>query len=96
MTTEAEVLEATHKLLAEFPPASAERQEFWGAQFDAGLAWVHFPVGKGGLGASPNLQERIDMTLREAGAPVNMGLNPIGVGMAAPTVLTHGSEELSS
>jgi alkylation response protein AidB-like acyl-CoA dehydrogenase len=96
VTTEAEVLEATHKLLAEFPPASAERQEFWGAQFDAGLAWVHFPVGKGGLGASPNLQERIDMTLREAGAPVNMGLNPIGVGMAAPTVLTHGSEELSS
>jgi alkylation response protein AidB-like acyl-CoA dehydrogenase len=95
VTTEADVLAATEKLLADFPPADTKPQDFWGAQFDAGLAWVHFPVGKGGLGAEPKLQERIDMRLREAGAPINFGINPIGVGMAAPTVLTHGSEELA-
>ena len=94
MTTEADVVQATKQLLADYPPESTNPQDFWGAQYDAGLAWVHFPVGRGGLGASPKLQERIDMSLREAGAPVNMGLNPIGVGMAAPTVLTHGADEL--
>ena len=27
-----------------------DRVKFRGAQYDRGLAWVHFPVGKGGLG----------------------------------------------
>ncbi|MEY2419773.1 MAG: hypothetical protein QOG90_2453 [Actinomycetota bacterium] len=92
--TEADVIQATKQLLADYPPDTTEPKEFWGAQFDAGLAWVHFPVGRGGLGASPKLQERIDMLLREAHAPVNFAINPIGVGMAGPTVLTHGSDEL--
>jgi alkylation response protein AidB-like acyl-CoA dehydrogenase len=96
VTTEADVLAATQKLLADYPPRDTKPRDFWGAQFDAGLAWVHFPVGKGGLAAEPKLQERIDMALREANAPVNFGLNPIGVGMAGPTVLTHGSDELAS
>jgi alkylation response protein AidB-like acyl-CoA dehydrogenase len=92
--TEADVVQATKQLLADYPPDTTEPQKFWGAQFDAGLAWVHFPVGRGGLGASPKLQEPIDMMLREAHAPVNFAINPIGVGMAGPTVLTHGSDEL--
>jgi alkylation response protein AidB-like acyl-CoA dehydrogenase len=92
--TEADVIQATKQLLADYPPETTKPQEFWGAQFDAGLAWVHFPVGRGGLGASPKLQERIDMLLREAHAPVNFAINPIGVGMAGPTVQTHGSDEL--
>ncbi len=92
--TEADVVQATKQLLADYPPETTKPQDFWGAQFDAGLAWVHFPVGRGGLGASPKLQERIDMLLREAHAPVNFAINPIGVGMAGPTVQTHGSEEL--
>jgi alkylation response protein AidB-like acyl-CoA dehydrogenase len=92
--TEADVIQATKQLLADYPPDTTKPQEFWGAQFDAGLAWVHFPVGRGGLGASPKLQERIDMMLREAHAPVNFAINPIGVGMAGPTVLTHGSDEI--
>ncbi|MBA2610008.1 MAG: acyl-CoA dehydrogenase family protein [Actinobacteria bacterium] len=94
MTTEADVVQATKQLLADFPPETTKPGDFWGAQYDAGLAWVHFPVGRGGLAASPKLQEKIDMALREAAAPINMGYNPIGVGMAAPTVLTHGSDEL--
>jgi alkylation response protein AidB-like acyl-CoA dehydrogenase len=95
VTTEADVLAAIEKLLADYPPKDTKPQDFWGAQYDAGLAWVHFPVGKGGLGAEPKLQERIDMALRAANAPVNFSLNPIGVGMAGPTVLTHGSDELA-
>lgn len=36
-------------LLAGHDPA--DRLEFLRARFDAGLAWVHFPEGLGGLGA---------------------------------------------
>ena len=44
--TEADLLERVDGLLAEHPPASTEPAEFLGAQYDAGLAWVHFPVGR--------------------------------------------------
>ena len=37
------------ELLAEFPPRSTDGTTFLGAQFDKGLAWVHFEVGHGGL-----------------------------------------------
>ncbi len=37
-------------LLAANDPTSLSAIEFLGAQFDAGLAWVHFPEGEGGLG----------------------------------------------
>ena len=59
-----------------------------------GLAWVHFPVGLGGLGASRALQEAVVDEFAAAGAPDN---NPrrigIGLGMAAPTILRHGTDE---
>jgi iron complex transport system ATP-binding protein len=39
--------------------ADTAEREFWGAQFDHGLAWVQFPEGvKGGLGVSPRWQAR--------------------------------------
>ena len=53
---------------------------------------MHFPEGHGGLGLSPKLQKPINETLARAGAPRAGGLNPIGHGMGAPTVVTHGSE----
>ena len=82
----------TEQLLAQSPPKETPAREFLGAQFDLGLAWVHFPEGFGGLGLSPRLQELVDTRLRAAGAP-HAGLrNPIGFGMGAPTVVTHGSE----
>ena len=86
------VTQRVDQLLAEHPPAQTPPQEFWGAQFDLGLAWVYFPEGKGGLGASPKLQTLIDERLRAAGAPNNFARNAIGLGMGAPVVLTHGSE----
>ncbi|MFC0533943.1 acyl-CoA dehydrogenase family protein [Phytohabitans kaempferiae] len=67
---------------------------FLRARFDAGLAWVHFPVGLGGLGAPRALQAVVDAELEAAGAPDNdPGRIGIGLGMAAPTILRHGTEE---
>ncbi len=80
-------------LLAEHDPASTPAVEFLGARFDAGLAWVSFPVGLGGLGLSPDLQGLVERELRAVDAPNEADRNVIGYGMAAPTVLTHGTEE---
>jgi alkylation response protein AidB-like acyl-CoA dehydrogenase len=79
--------------LAAHPPRSTDARTFLGAQFDAGLAWVHFPDGHGGLGASPKLQKAVNERLLAAGAPSPYPRNPIGHGMGAPTVVTHGSDE---
>jgi hypothetical protein len=45
-------------LLDAHDPASCGSRDFLAARFDAGLAWVHFPLGCGGLGLSPSLQSR--------------------------------------
>jgi alkylation response protein AidB-like acyl-CoA dehydrogenase len=79
-------------LLAEAPPATTGATEFLGRQYDLGLAWVHFPEGFGGLGLSPKLQKVVNETLGAAGAPRAGVRNPIGHGMGAPTVVTHGSD----
>jgi alkylation response protein AidB-like acyl-CoA dehydrogenase len=89
-----ELLRRTQELLKAHPPATTGRAEFLQARFDAGLAWVHFPVGLGGLGAPRTLQAVVEGELTAAGAPDN---DPrrigIGLGMAAPTVLHYGTEE---
>jgi alkylation response protein AidB-like acyl-CoA dehydrogenase len=87
---EARVLELTEQLLAEHWPG--EVREFYGAQFDAGLAFVHFPEGHGGLGLSPRLQRVIARRIADAGAPGQP--MSIGHGMGAPTVVVHASEDL--
>ncbi|WP_436775956.1 acyl-CoA dehydrogenase family protein [Yinghuangia sp. YIM S09857] len=79
-------------LVARHDPAGLPQQEFLGYRFDAGLAWVHAPVGLGGLGASRALQRDVDDELEAAGVPrLNAARNPIGLGMGAPTVLAHGT-----
>jgi len=90
---EAEVLALCQQLLDELPPKETDPVTFLGRQFDLGLAWVHFPVGHGGLGKSPKLQKLINETLHRAGAPNAVVRNVIGHGMGAPTIVTHGSEE---
>src|ERR1700681_4399386 len=80
-------------LLADHDPASTPAVEFLGARFDAGLAWVSFPVGRGGLGVSPDLQGLVERELREVGAPNETDRNVIGYGMAAPPILEHGTDE---
>ncbi len=94
-TIETDLKAKVKELLESFPPSTANPVEFWGRQFDLGLAYVHFPKGLGGLGLPPSYQELVQRELREAGAPNNFFRNPIGVGMAAPTIFTHGSRELA-
>jgi len=90
---EARVTQLCDELLAKLDPKSTPAAEFLGAQYDLGLAWVHFPEGFGGLGLSPKLQNVVNGKLFPAGAPVPYGKNPIGHGMCAPTIVTHGSDE---
>jgi alkylation response protein AidB-like acyl-CoA dehydrogenase len=82
------------RLLAEHDPRTTEPATFWGAQYDLGLAWVHFPEGRGGLGVDPDLQLEVDDALHAAGAPTNLLINFMGVGMAAPTILAHGTDAM--
>jgi alkylation response protein AidB-like acyl-CoA dehydrogenase len=82
----------TERLLETHPPSSTPPRDFLAAQFDLGLAWVHFPEGAGGLALAPKLQEVAAIRLRAARAPTAAARNPIGFGMGAPTVVTHGTE----
>jgi alkylation response protein AidB-like acyl-CoA dehydrogenase len=82
---------------AEHDPAVTPRADFLSAQFDAGLAAVHYPVGHGGLGLPRTLQPAADEELARAGAPrLDPRRNPIGLGMAAPTLLAFGTDEQKS
>ncbi|MDH6228136.1 alkylation response protein AidB-like acyl-CoA dehydrogenase [Streptomyces sp. MJP52] len=94
MTDASDLRRRTQELLAAHPPATTDRKAFLEARFDAGLAWVHFPEGLGGLGLPRTLQSVVEAELAAAGAPDN---DPrrigIGLGMAAPTILQYGTEE---
>ena len=80
-------------LLAEHDPTTEGYEEFRGHQFDAGLAWVQYPLGNGGLGEAPQLQQNVNRRLSGAGAPP-MDLSQFFIALAAPTILTHGSDEV--
>jgi alkylation response protein AidB-like acyl-CoA dehydrogenase len=95
-TEEQQVADLVDDLLASFPPKETDPETFLGEQFDRGLAWVHFPVGHGGLDLSPKHQKFINERLSAAGAPNSAHRNPIGHGMCGPTVVVWGSEEQKS
>lgn len=68
---------------------------FRSKQYDAGLAMVHFPEEYGGLDGNRGQQAVIDAVLRSHGVNYeDLRINPIGIGMGAPTVLAYGSDEL--
>jgi len=82
------------QFLVAHPPFDTARMDFLRARFDAGLAWVAYPEGYGGLGLSRSLQPEIDAAFAAAGAPDNQpDKNSIGLGMAAPTILIYGTDE---
>ncbi|MGZ8786192.1 MAG: acyl-CoA dehydrogenase family protein [Acidimicrobiia bacterium] len=89
---EQQVRERLDLLLSRHAPGAISPEEFWGHQFDAGLAWISFPVGHGGLGLAPGLQGIVnDRLTQENASRLNVARNVIGHGMGAPTVVAHGS-----
>ena len=86
------VVERVEAFLDDHDPKSMDDREFRGARFDAGLAWVHFPEGLGGLGFRPDLNREIEKRMRSAGAAA---ADPTSFfqALAGPTIVTHGSEE---
>jgi alkylation response protein AidB-like acyl-CoA dehydrogenase len=94
LNTPEELRERVRVFLAEHDPRDTPGPEFLNAQFDAGLAWVHYPEGLGGLGLSRSLQQMVDAEFTAAGSPGhNQVRNAIGLGMAAPTILAYGTDE---
>ena len=87
------VAELARQVVADHDPKKVPIPEFLGACYDAGLSWIHFPEGLGGLGLSRGLQAVADGILQGAGGPVPLGLNPMGYGMAAPTVREHAQSD---
>ncbi|WP_134322784.1 acyl-CoA dehydrogenase family protein [Cumulibacter soli] len=93
-TQAAQLAEEVREFLAAHDPATTEPLEFLRARYDAGLAWVNYPEGYGGKGLDRSLQADVSDAFAKAGAPDNKaGMNAIGLGMAAPTLLAFASEE---
>src|SRR5260370_34299026 len=89
--TEEDVRSKVRALLKEAHQDKVDQFTFRGKQFDHGLAWVHFPEGFGGLGLSPGLQAIVADELGKNAKTQyeDMMINAIGIGMGAPTVMTH-------
>ena len=80
--------------LIQFRSQTDDIKEFWGKQFDLGLAWVQYPEGAGGLGINPKYQLLVTEILREQGiSQQNRVANILGIGMAAPTIIEYGTPE---
>ena len=92
-TDEDRIADLARQVVQDHDPKSVPIPDYLGACFDAGLSWVHFPEGMGGLGVSRRLQPVADRILQGAGGPVPLGLNPMGYGMAAPTVQEHAQTD---
>jgi alkylation response protein AidB-like acyl-CoA dehydrogenase len=85
---------AVDRLLAEHPPGTTDPIDFLRSQCDAGLAYVWFPVGYGGLDQPVGTQARVDARLTAAGAPPSGRVtNSIAAGQGAATILAYGSED---
>jgi alkylation response protein AidB-like acyl-CoA dehydrogenase len=88
----AQVEAALAELLATHDPKQVDNITFRGARYDAGLAWVHFPKGFGGLGVRPELNRVVEERVRRAGAAVQ-DPSTFFIALAGPTIVTHGTDE---
>lgn len=90
------VQEAARQVVREHPPATTSIPELMGAWYDAGLTWVHFPTGLGGLDAPRTLQPIVNRILRDAGGPEPRTVNTIGYGIVAGTIRRYADPELAA
>jgi alkylation response protein AidB-like acyl-CoA dehydrogenase len=88
----AKVEAAIADFLAAHDPKTMTNAAFRGLRYDAGLAWVHFPVGFGGLGVRPDLNRMVERSVRKAGAaPADSAT--FFLALAGPTIVTWGNDE---
>jgi alkylation response protein AidB-like acyl-CoA dehydrogenase len=84
---------AVDELAKRYPgPSFADPVAFLAAQFDLGLAWVHFAAGHGGLGVAREWQREVDRRLGRLGAPATMG-DFVAVHQMAATIEALGTTE---
>jgi alkylation response protein AidB-like acyl-CoA dehydrogenase len=93
---EAELRKRVRALLDEVHPEKTDSIAFRRAQYEHGLAWVHFPEGYGGLGLPPRMNLTVfeEITKHSKVYHHDPPASIIGIGMGAPVVLTYGSEEM--
>jgi alkylation response protein AidB-like acyl-CoA dehydrogenase len=93
---EEELRQRTRALLDEVHPERTDSVTFRRAQYDHGLAWVHFPEGYGGLGLSPKLNLVVLDEISKHSKVVHHDppASIIAIGMGAPVVLTYGTESM--
>jgi alkylation response protein AidB-like acyl-CoA dehydrogenase len=89
----ARVEAAIDELLRTCDPKLVDDVTFRGARFDAGLAWVHFPEGHGGLGVRPDINRLVEERVRKAGA-APQDPSTFFIALAGPTIVTHGSDDV--
>lgn len=82
---------AIERMLAEAPADPIQQR---GMLFDLGLAWVHHPVGRGGLGAPARKQLDVIRKVQDAGIASNTLAAGGGVTLSGPTMAVHGTDEL--
>ena len=86
------VAAALDQLLTRFPePSRAERTAFLRAQFELGLAWVHFEPGHGGLGVPASLQRIVSDRLDSLGAPAPGSGDYVGMHQVAASIAAFGT-----
>ncbi len=94
MTDRERVSSALDALFARFPePRQADREQFLRAQYDLGLAWVHFEPGFGGIGVAASHQELVSDRLRRRDAPQPGSGDYVGMHQAAASIDGFGTHE---
>jgi len=94
--SEDELRKRTRALLDKIHPEKTDSITFRNAQYEAGLAWVHFPEGYGGFGLAPKMNSIVYDEISKHSKVVH-GDPPasiIGIGMGAPVVLTYGTDKM--
>ncbi len=77
-------------------PRTADRETFLRARYDAGLGWVHFEPGFGGLGVAASWQQVVEDRVALLGAPAPGSGDFVGMHQAAASINAVGTHEQKS